>query len=99
MPHFALVYTYTDDTDHVTAHRPAHRAYLDTLLASGELVVAGPLGAPGPAGGLLVFDVPSAERVAELADKDPFQTEGVVVERRINDWTVVFGADVFPEPR
>ena len=43
---------------------------------SWELVLAGPLGEPGPASGLLIFDVESVARVEELADNDPFKGSG-----------------------
>lgn len=93
---FALLYRYTDDTELVTTHRPEHREYLRSLADKGELVVAGPLGEPGPAGGLLVFDVDSAQRVQDIADADPFQRFGVVVEQTIQSWTLSIGADTFP---
>ncbi|MBW0108786.1 hypothetical protein I4I84_08635 [Pseudonocardia sp. KRD-182] len=95
---FALTYRYIDDPDAVAAHRPDHREYLDGLVGTGELVVAARLGEPGPAGGLLVFDVPSADRVHELADADPFCVQGVVAERTVQSWPVTIGADRL-EPR
>lgn len=91
MPLFVLFYRYTDDVGLVTEHRPEHRAYLRVLAESGELVLAGPLGGPGPAGGLLIFDVESELRVAELADDDPFKTRGVIEERWIRPWSLSIG--------
>ena len=91
MPLFALTYRYTDDANLVTEHRPEHRAYLRTLAESGELVLAGPLGEPGPASGLLIFDVTSVARVEELADNDPFNARGVIAQRSIRPWTLSIG--------
>jgi len=96
---FALIYRYIDDPDTVSQHRPAHRAYLKSLSEGGELLVAGPLGDPGPAGGLLVLDVESAERVQQIAEDDPFHAQGVVTDRTIQEWTLSIGADRFPEQR
>jgi uncharacterized protein len=93
---FALVYRYIGDAETVSAYRPEHRAYLRTLAERGELVVAGPLGEPGPAGGLLVFDVDSADRVHEIANNDPFQRHGVITDRTVQSWTLSIGADHFP---
>lgn len=93
MPLFALVYRYVDDADVVTKHRPEHRAYLRQLADAGELVLAGPLGEPGPPGGLLIFDVEHAARVEELADNDPFHVRGVVKERSVQRWTLSIGED------
>lgn len=90
---FALIYSYIDDAEVVAAHRPEHRAYLRTLADEGELVIAGPLGEPGPARGLLVFDVDSADRVEEIAEGDPFHARGVIVDRTVQSWTVSIGAD------
>jgi uncharacterized protein YciI len=93
MPLFALVYRYIDDADVVTKHRPEHRAYLCRLADAGELVLAGPLGEPGPPGGLLIFDAESVTRVEELADNDPFRARGVVKERSVRPWTLSIGED------
>jgi uncharacterized protein len=93
MPLFALVYRYTDDADLVTKHRPEHRAYLHKLADAGELVLAGPLGEPGPPSGLLIFDVESVARVEELADNDPFKARGVIKERSVRPWTLSIGED------
>lgn len=93
MPLFALVYQYIDDADLVTTHRPEHREYLRTLADSGELVLAGPLGEPGPASGLLIFDVESAARVEELADNDPFKARGVITGKTVRPWTLSIGKE------
>ena len=93
---FALIYRYIDDPDAVSQHRPEHRAYLRSLSEGGELLVAGPLGDPGPPGGLLVLDVESAERVQQIAEDDPFHAHGVVAERTVQQWTLSIGADRFP---
>ena len=54
--------------------------------------MSGPLGGDEP-GALLVFTAADAEEVAELLDKDPFWPLGLITERAIRPWTLVYGAD------
>ncbi|MCW4385839.1 YciI family protein [Salinibacterium sp. SYSU T00001] len=92
MPTFAVLYDYTDDTEGRDQHRAAHREYLATLVDSRELIASGPTFEGERAGALLIMDVPSAERAAELLDADPFQLEGLVGSRRILEYSVVLGS-------
>lgn len=89
---FALIYHYSEDGELVATHRPEHREYLAGLAEDGRLVVAGPLGEPGPPRGLLVLDVASEAEVREIAAADPFTARGVIVEHSIGAWTLSFGA-------
>lgn len=98
MPLFALVYRYVEDADFVARHRPEHRAYLRQLADAGDLVLAGPLGEPGPPSGLLIFDVASAERVEALADNDPFHASRVIEERSVRPWKLSIGQDLLGLP-
>ncbi|MGW0039874.1 YciI family protein [Gordonia sp. NPDC003376] len=91
---FVLTYRYIDDAERVARVRPEHRAHLRELSDAGELVLAGPLGAPGPLGGLLIFDVDSAARVVELSDEDPFHMHGIVQERTVQPWTLSIGSEI-----
>lgn len=93
---YALTYDYIDDPDLVTEHRPEHRAYLRGLADAGELVLAGPLGAPGPARGLLILNVESTDRVEQIAKDDPFTGYGCIVGTTVQEWTVSIGADLLP---
>ena len=54
MPVFAVHSSYADRPDGVTAHRPAHRAFLRELFDQGVVLAAGAY-PQGPAGALLVF--------------------------------------------
>ena len=49
MPVFAVQYTYVDDPDLVTAHRPAHRDFLRDLLDNWGIVLAAGAYTDGPA--------------------------------------------------
>lgn len=90
---YALLYHYTDDQDLVATHRPAHRQYLKGLFERGDLVVAGPLGEPGPPRGLLVLDVESVHQVKRIAEADPFSEHDVIEDYTIGNWSLSFGAD------
>ncbi|MCB1825721.1 MAG: YciI family protein [Candidatus Competibacteraceae bacterium] len=67
------------------AARPAHLERLNTLLAEGRLVLAGPLPAidspdPGPAGfqgSLVVAEFATLEEARTWADADPYVAAGV----------------------
>ena len=91
MPVFAVHYRYADDRpDEVTAHRPAHRAFLRELFDRGIVLAAGAY-PQGPAGALLVFRADSAEQVAELLRTDPFRQQGLVTDCQIRQWGLAMG--------
>jgi len=92
---FALIYRYVDDPAIVSKHRPAHRKYLQDLADEGELIAAGPLGEPGPAGGLLVFRSESVDRVKKIIGGDPFHIQGVLADYFVQEWTLAFGSELF----
>jgi uncharacterized protein len=88
---FVLNYRYVSNTETISQHRPEHREYLRGLFDSGKLRMAGPTGEPGPAGGLIILDVNSAEEVEDIARADPFLKRGVVVEHSISSWSLSMG--------
>ena len=67
------------------AARPAHLARIQTLVADGRIVLAGPFPAidapdPGPAGmsgSLIVGEFESLEAATDWINGDPYVTEGV----------------------
>lgn len=91
---YALIYRYIDDPEAVTKYRPDHRAYLTTLAERGELLASGPLGEPGPAGGLLIFNVESADRIQEITVNDPFKKAGVISCQTVQSWSLFIGTDL-----
>ncbi len=90
MPVFAVHYSYADRPDEVTAHRPAHRAFLRELFDQGVVLAAGAY-PQGPAGALLVFRADSAEAVASLLETDPFRHHGLVTGCEIRQWGLAMG--------
>lgn len=90
---YVLNYRYIDDPETVQRHRPKHREYLTTL--QDELLACGPLGEPGPAGGLLIFNVESLARMQQITDEDPFRTLGAVDTYTIQSWSLFIGEERF----
>ena len=89
---FAVTYHYVDDPELLTAHRPAHRQYLSSLLGGHGLRAAGPTSGEVGAAALLIFDAESTDRVETLLDADPFWIEGLITAREIREWTVALGS-------
>lgn len=92
MPVYAVTYHYTDRSEVLAEHRPAHREYLQSLTAEKGLLAAGrtPGGAVDSA--LLLFETDSAESVEDVLNSDPFWTEGLIVKREILEWTIAIGS-------
>lgn len=90
MPVFAVQYTYVDQPDVVTEHRPAHRDFLRALLDQGTVLAAGAY-TSGPAGALLIFRGDSAEQIAEILRSDPFRLLGLVQDCQIRAWGQAMG--------
>ncbi len=90
MPVFAVQYTYVDNPEVVTEHRPAHRDFLRDLLDRGIVLAAGAY-TEGPAGALLVFRADSDQDVATLLESDPFQQQGLVQDCQIRAWGQAMG--------
>ena len=91
MSYFVVQYTYTDDPRALDAERPAHRAYLSSLL-DGALVASGPYVGSDLPGALLIFNGDSVAEIEELLDADPFWTAELIAERSIEEWNPVLGS-------
>ena len=72
------------------AHRPAHRAYLTSLLEAGKLVCAGPF--TDDTGALIVYEAESAAAAEDLIRGDPFHAAGVFSRWTLKPWKAVFAA-------
>jgi uncharacterized protein YciI len=90
MPVFAVQYSYVDEPDAVTQHRPAHRDFLRALLEQGVVLAAGAY-TDGPAGALLIFRGNSQEHIAQILAEDPFQQLGLVQDCNIRAWGQAMG--------
>jgi uncharacterized protein YciI len=85
---FAAVIEYIQDKEKVEAARPAHRAYLTSLLQKGQLFAAGPF--EDGYGALIVYEAESADAVEAIIKADPFHPAGVFIRWTVRPWKVVF---------
>ena len=90
MSYFAVQYLYRADAD-VAAVRPEHRAYLATLVDSGQLKASGPYVGTERDSALLIFEAPDAATVQQLIDADPMASRGVLESASITQWNPVLG--------
>ena len=90
MATYAVTYRYADGSAaERDTHRPEHKDFLAGLHESGRLRVSGPV--DGGTGALLVIEGGSAEEVAGVLDADPFRRHGLIGDRSIREWSIVFG--------
>ena len=85
---YAATIEYSQDKEKVEAARPAHRAYLTSLIQKGQLFASGPF--EDGYGALIVYEADSPEAVEALMAADPFYTAGVFVRWTVRPWKVVF---------
>ena len=91
MATFAATYAYASGKEaERDTHRSEHKDFLAGLHADGILRVSGPLDGGNRA--LLVLEGSSSEEVASLLDRDPFHRHGLIGERTIAEWSIVFGS-------
>ena len=91
---WAAWHEYAADPDLVQATRPAHRAYLTTLLDAGQLAYAGPF--EDGSGALIVYECGSRDEAEGLIAADPFAAAGVFHRHTLKPWKQVFAT---PTPR
>lgn len=87
---YATSIQYLQDTAIVDTHRPAHRAYLTSLLEKGQLFASGPY-ADG-SGALIVYEADTPDAAEALLKADPFHAAGVFLTWTMRPWKVVFQA-------
>ena len=85
---YATSIEYLQDASIVEAHRPAHRAYLTSLLEKGQLFASGPY-ADG-SGALIIYEADTPEAAEVLLKADPFHAAGVFLRWQMRPWKVVF---------
>lgn len=91
MTTYMVEYTYIDDSDKLNTHRPDHRAYLESLVPSGQMLAFGRFGSDGPAGALLLMAAESADAVELLLSDDPFMRHGLIGAHRVREWIATWG--------
>src|SRR5205814_10371360 len=85
---FAAVIEYSQDAQKVEAARPAHRAYLTSLVEKNQLFASGPF--TDGYGALIIYEADSPEAVEALMRADPFHAAGVFVRWTVRPWKMVF---------
>lgn len=93
MATWTIEYAYDDRSDDRDRHRPAHREYLNGLLATGDLLTYGRYDDDGAPGALLVCEADDVSAVEALIAGDPFVAAGLVPEHRIRRWAAVWPAN------
>lgn len=92
---FAAVIEYARDKAKIAEHRPVHRQYLNSLKASGRLVVAGPF--TDDSGALIVYEADSVEEAEGLLQGDPFHQHGIFQQYQLRPWNpVMANREMFP---
>jgi len=85
---YAAAIEYSQDKVMVEAARPAHRAYLTSLVQKNQLFASGPF--EDGSGALIVYEADSPEAVEALMKADPFHAAGVFLKWTVRPWKVVF---------
>ena len=89
MKYFAWIYEYKPNNPRLGDIRPAHREFIGSLHEQGHIAASGPF--TDTKGGALIIlqfkdESTTLQQVLELADKDPYFTEGIVTARQIREW-------------
>ena len=85
---YAAVIEYLQDKAVVEAHRPAHRAYLTSLVEKNQLFASGPF--DDGYGALIIYEADSPDAVEAIMKADPFHAAGVFVRWTVRPWKMVF---------
>lgn len=85
---YAAMIEYSRDKAKVEAVRPAHRAYLASLIEKDQLFAAGPF--EDGFGALIIYEADSPEAVETLMKADPFHEAGVFIRWTVRPWKMVF---------
>lgn len=81
---YLLLVHYTQPMDKVDALTPAHRAYLDTFVASGHLMMSGRRSPPS--GGVIIAKFTNRSQADAFIAADPFVT-GAVARYEVIEFT------------
>ena len=90
---FAVTYAYAANSSAGRdEHRPRHVEFLQEQFDGGRLLKSGPFGPDEDPGALLIIEAGSKADVEALMNQDPFYLNGLVEQRTIRQWNIVFGA-------
>jgi uncharacterized protein YciI len=80
---FVLEIRFKNEEERLRVH-PAHRAYLAELLASHQLVTAGPWA--DDTGAMLIYEAASEAEIRALLAADPYTVADVYDEISLREW-------------
>lgn len=87
---FAVEYVYDPEAaDLLQEHRPAHRAWLKSLVEEGRLLASGPF--TDGSGALLLFVAEDDDELHGLIAQDPLAPHKVISGLRSTPWQPVIG--------
>lgn len=90
MSTFVVSYVYDERRAEQDVLRPAHRAFLRSLLDDGVLLASGPW-TEGPSGALILLRADDGAAALAALDPDPFLAAGFIAERTVRGWNPVIG--------
>ncbi|MBG0739259.1 hypothetical protein IV500_07630 [Paeniglutamicibacter antarcticus] len=87
---YAVEYVYSPQTAAIRdEHRPAHRAWLASLVEDGRMLASGPF--DDGTGALLIFKTEDEEALNRLLTEDPFNIAGGITGLKSSSWSPVLG--------
>ncbi|HSU70030.1 MAG TPA: YciI family protein [Micrococcaceae bacterium] len=87
---FAVEYVYDPQSADVRdEHRPAHRAWLASLVQEGRVLASGPFG--DGTGALLIFKTEDETALNQLLTEDPYNAAGGIAGLKTIAWNPVIG--------
>jgi uncharacterized protein YciI len=87
--HHLLLYTYVADiAERRGPHRSGHLDHIRAEQDAGRIVIAGAFGDP-IVGGAMAWRGASPEEIEAFVAADPYRAAGLIVEYRIEPWTLV----------
>ncbi len=90
--YFILFYDFVENViERRAPYREAHLALVGEYVDRGELVLGGAFAHPAD-GAAIVFKVNSPVEIEAFVKRDPYVLNGLVIEWRIREWTVVVGS-------
>lgn len=92
MAKFVLELAFDKDNTKRLRLRPRHRDHLQSLLAQGKLVMAGPW--KDDSGALLIFDVADEQEIRDILARDPYgyNVADAVSIVSLREWTPILPA-------
>ena len=89
--YFLLFYDYVENAvERRAPYREAHLQLAREWVAQGRLVLGGAFAEPVD-GAVLVFKVDDRAQVEKFVGRDPYVSNGLVIQWRVRPWTVVVG--------